>query len=470
MLTVLRQPAKAPAASSRRGFLQAGTLAVGGLTLSNLLRLEAAAGIRSSRKAVINIHLDGGPPQMDLIDPKKDAPREIRGPFSEIRTAIPGVHFTELIPGLAANADKFAFVRSLVGSAGRHNAFQCQSGFSEKNLAGLGGRPAMGCVVAKLQGQPDDPAPVFVDLMQGRPLARNSARPGFIGPAYRSFRPDLSHLFTRQLEPGMQEELARLGEGVSLQLDLVDGITPDRMKNRIGLLGNLDQVRREIDRSGSMAALDTFTQQAYGILTSGRFAAALDLAQEDPSVVERYSPRMAGPDPANYTTESPKAVQKFLLARRLVEAGVRCVSVSLSDFDTHRSNFDRMRYLGPLMDHAITTLVNDLEERGMLDDVMIVAWGEFGRTPKVNDNGGRDHWPRVGMCIMAGGGIEGGQVIGATDRIASEATADPVTYQDVMATLYHHLGIDAQTTTLTDTTGRPQYLIESGMPIRQLVG
>ena len=179
---------------------------------------------------------------------------------------------------------------------------------------------------------------------------------------------------------------------------------------------------------------------------------------------------MNGPNPEAYTTETPRAAQKFLLARRLVESGVRCVSVSLSDFDTHRSNFDRMRYLGPLMDHAISTLVADLDERGLLDDVMIVAWGEFGRTPKVNSKGGRDHWPRVGMCMMAGGGIEGGQVIGATDKTASECTERPISYQDVMATLYHHLGIDARNTTVLDTTGRPQYLIENGQPIRELVG
>lgn len=456
---------------SRRGFLKAGTAGIGGLSLANLLQWEARAGIHSSRKAVINIHLDGGPPQMDLIDPKSEAPEEIRGVFSEIPTRIPGVHFTELIPKIAGSADKFAFIRSLVGAAGRHDAFQCQSGHNAKDLAGIGGRPALGCVVSKLQGSPQDAAPAFVDLMLGRPLARNSARPGFLGPTYRPMRPDISHMFHRELEPGMKEELARLGvTGQAMQLALVDGVTVGRMDNRLDLLRNLDGMRRDIDRSGSMSAMDTFTQQAFGILTSGKFAEAMDLSREDPRIVERYTPRMAGPDPERYTTETPKAAQKFLLARRLIEAGVRCVSVSLSDFDTHSANFDRMRYLGPLMDHAIHTLVTDLDERGMLDDVMIVAWGEFGRTPKVNAKGGRDHWPRVGMCLMAGGGMEGGQVIGATDKTASECTERPISYQDVAATLYHHLGIDARNTTIPDTTGRPQYLIESGTPIRELVG
>ena len=455
---------------SRRGFLRAGSLGVAGLTLADVLRLEALAGVGSSRKAVINIHLDGGPPQMDLIDPKADAPSEIRGPFSEIRTKIPGVHFTELLPKLAKDADKFVFLRSLVGAAGRHDAFQCQSGFNSKDLAGIGGRPALGCVVSMLQGKATDTAPAFVDLMQGRPFARNSARPGFIGPAYRPFRPDLSHLFKRELEPGMKEELARLGEGHTLELDLADGLTSGRMQDRVTLMRQVDEMRRGIDRHASIAALDRFTQQAMGILSSGKFAAALDLSREDPKLIERYSPRLKMPDERHYTTEGPEGCKKFLLARRLIEAGVRCVSVSLSDFDTHSANFHRMEYMGPLMDHAIHTLVTDLEERGMLDDVMIIAWGEFGRTPKVNSKTGRDHWPRVAMGIMAGGGMSGGQVIGATDRLAGEATSRPVHYQDVIATLYRHLGIDAQNITLEDITGRPQYLVDVGNPISELVG
>ena len=266
----------------------------------------------------------------------------------------------------------------------------------------------------------------------------------------------------------MQEELARLGAGHTLELDLVDGITVNRLENRVGLMRELDRMRRDIDQLGSMAALDSFTGQALGILSSGRFAAALDLSREDPRVVEKYTPRMKTPGESFYTTEGPEAARKFLIARRMVEAGVRCVSVSLSDFDTHRSNFERMRYLGPLLDHALDTLVADLEERGMLDDVLIVAWGEFGRTPKVNDKAGRDHWPRVAMGIMVGGGMAGGQVIGATDRLAGEAVERPVHYQDVIATLYRHLGIDARTTTVTDTQGRPQHLVKTGRPLAKL--
>src|SRR5262245_6444940 len=191
-----------PFTVSRRKFLAAGVIG-GGLTLANLLRAEAAAGAGSSHKAVINLHLDGGPPQMDLIDPKPQAPAEIRGEFASIATALPGVQICEHLPKLAAAADKLVFIRSLVGAASAHDAFQCHSGFDAKNLASIGGRPAMGSIVSKLRGTAADVAPSFVDLMQGRPLVRNSARPGFLGPTYQAFRPDMSKLFERPLEPGM---------------------------------------------------------------------------------------------------------------------------------------------------------------------------------------------------------------------------------------------------------------------------
>src|ERR1043165_1245924 len=184
MLSIFGNPNRLRTGISRRQFLTAGALGVGGWTLADLLRAEAAAGIRSSEKAVINIHLDGGPPQMDMIDLKPQAPLEIRGEFSPISTRIPGVQSCELLPKLASSADKLVFIRSLVGAASAHDAFQCQSGFDAKNLASIGGRPAMGCLVGKLQANAADVAPPFVDLMQGRPLVRNSARPGFLGPTY----------------------------------------------------------------------------------------------------------------------------------------------------------------------------------------------------------------------------------------------------------------------------------------------
>jgi hypothetical protein len=454
---------------SRRGFLQAGGLGLAGFSLPDILRAEAAAGTRRSNKAIIHIHLDGGPPQMDLIDPKPEAPAEIRGPFKPIPTKVPGIHLSELMPRTASIADKFVFLRSLVGADGKHHAFQCQSGFKEDALRNLGGYPAMGCVVNHLLGSPTDQTPAFVDIMQGRPLVRNSARPGFLGPAYKAFRPDISDRFKRELEEGMKGELARRGRYHTTDLRLPEGVNVGRLDNRLDLLKRFDQVRRDIDQSGSMQAMDRFTQQAYSILTSGTFAEAMDLSREDPRVLERFTPRMKLSGKQFNTSEGPQAVQKLLLARRLVEAGVRVVSVSLSDFDTHSDNFPRMQHLGPLMDFALHALVTDLDERGMLDDVTVLAWGEFGRTPKVNNKGGRDHWPRVSMGLMAGGGMRTGQVIGATDKIAGEVVSRPVHYQDVVATLYHNLGIDPGSTTITDPSGRPHYLLDKGRPISELV-
>ena len=469
MLTLLGDHVRHCDRLPRRSFLKAGALGIAGLTLADLLRAEQQAGIGSSQRAVINIHLDGGPPQMDLIDPKPDVPEEYRSAFSSIPTKLPGIHFTDLLPKLASIADKMVFIRSLVGAASKHDAFQCQSGFDDKSLSNLGGRPSMGSVISKLMGTPTDAAPVFVDLMQGRPFARNSARAGFLGPAHGPFRPDISHLFHRELEDAMKVELAKLGSSHSTSLALSPGLTVGRLQDRLSLLQGLDRTRRMIDRAGDMSAMDRFTQQAYGILTSEDFANALDLENEDPNMLARYTPSLRDEGKRFYTSEGPTAGRKLLLARRLVEAGVRCVSVSISDFDTHSDNNPRMKQLGPLIDHALHALITDLAERGMLDDVTIVAWGEFGRTPKINAKGGRDHWPRVAMAMMAGGGLKVGQVIGSTDRYAGEVTAEPVHYQDVIATLYHQLGIDPNATTIQDPSGRPQFLVDQGHPIEAII-
>lgn len=453
---------------SRRSFLRAGALGLGGLTLADLLRAEAAAGIQSSERAVINIHLDGGPPQMDTIDPKPDAPIETRGEFKPIATRIVGLQLTELMPKTASIADRFAFIRTLTGSVGVHDAFQCQSGFSAKDLQSVGGRPAVGCVLARLRGSPRDTAPAFVDMMQGRPQVRNSARPGFLGPTFNPFRPDMSKMFARELEPGMDKELAARGPAPAVRLDLVEGLSIERLADRTQLLASFDSVRRDVDASGTMEAMDAFTQQAATILTSGRFATALDMSKEPQHILDRYTPQIAANTPRHYTNDDGNAARKLLLARRLVEAGVRCVSVSFSDFDTHAQNFPRMRQLMPIVDHALHALITDLEERGLLSRVVVVVWGEFGRTPKINKDGGRDHWPATGPALLAGGGLKTGQVIGVTDRHAGTVLSRPVGYQDIFATIYRNLGIDSEKTTLLDSTGRPQHLLVEGKPLSEL--
>ena len=454
---------------TRRGFLTAGALGVGGLTLVDLLQAEAVAGIGSSQKAIINIHLDGGPPQMDMFDLKPDAPSEIRGEFRPISTKLPGFGVCELMPRLAATADKYVFIRSLVGSTGRHDAFQCQSGFHTNDMSGLGGRPAMGCVLAKLLGKTSDPAPTFVDMMQGRPLVRDSARPGYLGPAFKPFRPDLSAMFKRDLEDGMKNELKNQGNNHTTSLVLNEKLSAQRLDDRLSLLSRLDSIRRKVDASGMMDAMDHFSQQAAGILLSGTLANALDLSKEDPRVVEKFTLSNSTVTSRHVTSDEPKATQKLLLARRLIEAGVRCVSVTFADFDTHSDNFPRMRQMLPIVDFALHALITDLDERGMLDNVSIVVWGEFGRSPKVNKSGGRDHWPKVCPALLAGGGMQTGQVIGATDRSGGVAIRRPIHYKDVFATLYRNLGIPADRTTIVDPKGRPRYLLDHGTPIREVV-
>lgn len=469
MITLTENHTKPDGRPSRRAFLTAGALGTFGLSLPQLLRAESAAGIGRSQKSVIILHLDGGPPHMDMIDMKMSAPSDIRGEFFPIQSSLSGFPICELLPKMAADADKFAFVRSLSGSAGRHDAFQCQSGFHTKDLESIGGRPALGSVVSKLQGSSKDVAPAFVDIMQGRPLVRNSARPGFLGPAFQPFRPDLSGTFQRELEEGMKGELTRLGADHKTSLSLNKSLSLERIRSRTGLLTGLDRIRREVDASGMMNAMDGFTQQAVSILTSGRFAEAMDLSREDPKTLARYTPTAERGGEQFVTAEGPGSVKKFLLARRLIEAGVRVVSLSISDFDTHSKNFPRMRNLLPLVDHGLHTLVVDLEERGLLDDVTIVAWGEFGRTPRVDaKTGGRHHWPRVGPAILAGGGMQTGQVIGATDRTASAAISRPVDYKDIFATVFQNLGLDARNTTIIDPQGRPQSLLDAGTPLPEL--
>lgn len=454
---------------SRRDLLKVGGTGLLGISLADLLRAESNAGLGSSTKSVINIHLDGGPPQHDTIDPKPDAPAEIRGDFQPIPTRVPGFMVSELMPKVAMLADRIAFVRSLVGSAGAHDAFQCQSAYPASSVRSIGGRPAVGCVVSKLLGSAEDPAPAFIDLMQGRPMVRDSARPGFLGPTYRPFRPDISKMFSRELEPGMKNELAARGPKQSMTLTLSDGLTVERLDDRMRLLASFDHFRRELDTSGSMEAMDRFGQQAIQILTSGRLAAALDLDREPASIRALYTPVATASGAQFYTSEDGHSAKKLLLARRLIEAGVRCVSVSFSDFDTHSKNFPRMRDLMPIVDHALHALFIDLEQRAMLDDVTVLVWGEFGRTPRINQQGGRDHWPEVGPAMLFGGGVRGGCVIGQTDRLGGKVVSRPVSYQEVFATIYNRLGIDVANTVLTDPTGRPQFLLDSAEPIRELI-
>lgn len=406
---------------SRRNFLQVGAMGIGGLTLADLLRAEAAAGVKNSHKALINIHLGGGPSHQDMFDLKPDAPREFRGEFNPIKTNVEGLEICEHFPQLATMADKFAVIRSLVGMFDDHSNFHTHTGYGRNDLRNVGGRPSIGSVVAKLLGPTGNGAPPFISY--------NGGYPGYLGPVYKPYQP----------------------QGGDLRL--VGGMTADRLESRTNLLSSLDKLRRDIDASGQMTALDSYTQRAVGVVTSGNVADALDLNKEDANVRKRY-----GNDG-----------NQFLTARRLIEAGVRVVTFDWGGWDTHGNNFGHLRMQLPKLDQALSALLRDLSDRGLDKDVTVVMWGEFGRTPRVNAGAGRDHWSRLSMGFLAGGGMRLGQAIGTSSRYAEDAKDRPVTLQEVFATLYHNMGIDVARTTITDPAGRPTFLVDKRQPISELI-
>jgi uncharacterized protein (DUF1501 family) len=314
------------------------------------------------------------------------------------------------------------------------------TGWLTKDLASLGGRPSLGSVVAKLQGPVEASVPPFVGLAEPTKEIRwsDSGKPGFLGPAFAPFKPD--------------------GEG--RQNMTLQGLSLDQLQDRRKLLGSLDKLHREVDAAEQVEALDRFTAGAFDVLTSSRLADALDLSKEDPKIRERYG----NGQPFKYQFDgAPTVNEHLLLARRLIEAGVRVVTLSYGRWDSHSKNFDLVRDHGGKLDQCLTALIEDLGERGMLDDVSVIVWGEFGRTPRINPNAGRDHWPGVSCALLAGGGMRVGQVIGSTNRLGEYALERPVQFQEIFATLYHNLGIDTTRTTIIDPAGRPQYLVEKSV-------
>lgn len=430
---------------SRRNFLRIGALGMGGLALPDLLRAESQAGLGSTQKSVIMVYLPGGPPHQDTFDLKLDAPAEIRGEFKPIPTNVSGIQICELLPRLARIADQYTIIRSIADAVDDHSDFMCQTG-RRKNNQPPGGWPTMGACVARLLGGSDSAVPPFIGLeprMQHRPY--NAANAGYVGVGCDAFRP-----------------------AADAKSDMVlNGVTLDRLADRRNLLASLDHFRRDVDGSGLMSGLDHFTQQAFGMLTSSRLLQALDLKDEDPKLLERYGKG----DAKVHGDAAPMLNEQFCLARRLVEAGARFVTVAYGFWDYHGNNFGNARNDLPMLDQALSTLIEDLHQRGLDKDVSVIAWGEFGRSPTINKDAGRDHWPRANCALLAGGGMKVGQVIGATDRLGGEPNERPVTFGEIFATLYHTLGIDVNKVTIPDFTGRPQFLVpEAAQPIKELVG
>ena len=410
---------------ARRNFLKIGSVA--GLSLPQLLKAEGALGTGSSDKSIIMVYLAGGPSHIDTFDPKDDAPSEIRGEFASIPTKASGIRICEHLPGIAAQMDQCSIIRSIADTMNGHTSYHCMTGRPQRGPQPVGGWPSIGSVVSKLQGS-NLGTPSYVDLGGGIPGG------GFLGTAHSGFKTN--------------------GKG---RYDMAKQSRFDkRYASREGLLKSFDSLRRDCDQSGSMEGLDAFNRQAFDLISSERLAKALDLKNEKPEAIERYG----------------KKGQNFLLARRIVEAGARFVTVSSGGWDTHGNNFKSLRSGRlPELDRGVSNLIQDLRDRAMLDDVTVIVWGEFGRTPKINSKAGRDHWSRVMSVLLAGGGMKNGQVIGATDPKGGEPADRPVYFGEVMATLYKNLGIDVSKQQLTDLSGRPQYLVDGNFgPISELVG
>lgn len=444
------QPGRYCDGLSRRNFLRLGALCAGGLALPDLLRLQAQGAVSPARrgKSVIMVFLGGGPSQLDTYDMKPAAPAEFRGEFNPIKSNVPGMDLCELMPRQARIADKFSVVRTATWIEPDHQRFEVCTGFDKKNR-----RPSFGSLVNRLYrgGDAAGRLPRFVSLSGADGEIAEAEDPLYVGSQYRAFVPE--------------------GEGLA-DLQVRPEVNLDRLTSRKALLGGLDNIRRDVDAAGEMDAYDAYTTQALDLITSGQARKALDVSDEPDAVVERY--RQAGSTFRYLDVDATWDWKAFLRARRLAEAGVPFISLQVGLWDHHQvdpshgSIFDSYRTLLPCYDASLSTLISDLHERGLDEDVCVVVWGEFGRTPLVNKNGGRDHWPGAGCVLFAGGGLKMGQYVGETNSRAEHPVTRAYNPQNVLATLYHVLGIDPATT-LPDTGGRPVYLLDDRDPIGELV-
>jgi hypothetical protein len=414
---------------SRRNFLQIGAFGAG-LSLADMLRLNTASAaakkqVNKSKKSAIMIYLPGGPSHMDMYDLKPDAPKEFRGEFNPIQTNVAGVQICEHFPMQAKMWDKLACIRSIV-SVDEHSDSLVLTGYPDR-VNRVADHPCFGSVVSKLRAADNGAIPPFVSL---RGMSRGT-EPGYLGIAHRPFTPG--------------------GPG-NANLRLANGVTSDRLSDRKNLLDSFDDTRREIDASGTMVGMDAYTEKAIEMVTAGVVRDALDIRKEEQKTQERY-----------------KGVEQFLTARRLIEAGVGCVTLSIGGWDTHGQNFQSLKRQLPQVDRGVANLIQDLHDRGMQDDVVTVMWGEFGRTPKINMNAGRDHWSPVMSAMIAGGGLKMGQAVGASTEKGERPKDNPLSVPRVLSTIYHAIGIDPSMT-FNNGAGRPMYILDERTPVKELLG
>jgi hypothetical protein len=443
---------------TRRELLRVGALTFGGLALGDVLRLraESPAPGNTRQKSVILIHLSGGPSHLDMYDLKPGAPSEYRGEFRPIKTNVPRLEICELMPQQAKIADKFAILRG-AQLAHLHTANEFYSGYPwqespRASVPGEARRPALGSVVSRLRGGSSG-VPPYVSLHN----RADWERAYYLGVEHEPFRVGGGN-FREPLN-----NLSRCRE-----------VSSQRLENRKDLLHTFDTIRRDLDGMGTLQGLDKFQARALQMITSGKVRDAFDLDKEPDKVRARY-----GEQPYKVVNQECGVMnlhqvahpgKALLQARRLVEAGVSVVTVAFHDWDTHRYNFTTLRQLLPPLDQALAALVTDLDERGLLSDVAVLMGGEFGRTPRIGDltPDGRSHWPDAGFLWVAGGGLKTGQVVGATDARGERVVGTPIRMQNVLATLYHVLGIDPGMT-FTDYNGRPQYVLEDPRPVTELL-
>jgi hypothetical protein len=438
---------------TRRDFVRIGGLTAMGLGLTDLLRSRGLAAERGSTLTAkanrcILIWLDGGPTHLETFDLKPDAPAEVRGPFQPISTVVPGTQICELMPNTAQRLDKLAIIRSVTSPLGEHNfgAHYLLTGYKPTPVLEY---PSFGSVVAHLRGG-ESVLPPHVAVPQFRVGGGRMAGNGFL--------PEGSRPFSVGGDPAKPEFRVR-------DLDFYPGVDGERIDRRRDFLAALDGFRRDAESGTSGAPSDPGFEQAYRLVASPEAKKAFDLRAEPPAVRQRYGPRTIG--------------QCCLLARRLVERGVPFVTVNNPGWDTHNNAYTRLKegYTGakvpvgliPSLDLALAALIGDLEDRGLLDETLIVVMGEFGRTPKLNVDGGRDHWPRVFSVALAGGGVPGGQVIGASDSVGEGPKDRPVTPADLAATIYTLLGIDPAHTLYTPDS-RPVHVNRDGKALAEIVG
>jgi len=429
---------------SRRSVVKAGLTGLAGLSLPDLLRLQARSaerGVPQNETAIIFVEMAGGPTQHETYDPKPYAPKEYRGPLGTVKTNVPGVMFSELMADQAAAMDKLAIIRSVHHNSSSHrtSSHLVQTGYYLRDRQSRENHmPSIGCYVSKIRGANQPGVPPYV----GVPRNMRFGRAAWLGKGYNPF------------ETG--RDANRKNFKVP-NLSLARGLDASRLKNRRQLLTEFDAGRRMIDNKGVSEAMDDFTEQAFTMVAGDAARIAFDIEAEDDKTRQWYGMNKIG--------------QNLLLARRLVEHGVTFVSVrasSLGSWDDHRGIEKRMNRKGPAFDQGVAALVNDLHERGMARNVMVVCMGEFGRTPRINNRAGRDHWGSVMSVALAGGDIRTGVVVGASDSKGAKPAQRPYRPENVLAMLYRHMGIDPSLT-FTDHSGRPRYLLEDRKLIKELI-